>query len=156
MIRKTEVRSTGARVSGREDCIGQCEAAVAAAALISGSVIACAVPPAAGATGSAGPARCQSNQVAAAPQVCVAKGDPRGAEVLATIRALQAKYSQKAVIFGVWDGRKVVISGALGTSYPGVPATRAMHFRMGNVTESMQTTLLLQLVVGGPGKDPVG
>ena len=53
------------------------------------------------------------------------------------------------MIFGVWDQGTQVISGALGTSYPGVPANRSMHFRIGNVTETFETTLLLQLVDRG-------
>ena len=102
-------------------------------------------------------ASCASNQVAVAPDVCVAKGNARASKVLATIRALQSQYSLKSVIFGAWEGETQVISGALGTSYPGVPATRAMHFRIGNVTETFETTLLLQLVDQGKLRldDPV-
>jgi D-alanyl-D-alanine carboxypeptidase len=102
-------------------------------------------------------ATCSTNQVAVAAEVCVAKGDPPATKVLATIRALQAQYSLKSVIFGVWEGGTQVLSGALGNSYPGVPASRAMHFRIGNVTETFETTLLLQLVDRGKIRldDPV-
>jgi CubicO group peptidase (beta-lactamase class C family) len=109
------------------------------------------------AASSTAAASCASNQVAVAANVCVAKGDARGSKVLATIRALQSQYSLKSVIFGAWEGETQVISGALGTSYPGVPATRAMHFRIGNVTETFETTWLLQLVDRGKIRldDPV-
>ena len=59
---------------------------------------------------------------------------------------MRSTYSLRAVVFGVWDGQKQVISGAVGNAYPGVDATRAMHIRIGNTTESIETTLLLQLV----------
>lgn len=75
--------------------------------------------------------------------------DPRCAQVIATVRTLQRRDSLQAVIFGVWRGRKELASGALGIALPGVPATRAVHFRIGNTTESFETTLLLQLVDRG-------
>ena len=65
------------------------------------------------------------------------------------IGQLQMQYSLNSVIFGVWAGGDQVVSGALGTALPGVPATRADHFRIGNTTESLETTLLLQLVDRG-------
>jgi CubicO group peptidase (beta-lactamase class C family) len=94
-------------------------------------------------------AACPSGQVASGTRVCLARGDPRAASVLSTVRAVQHQYAQKAVLFGVWQHGRVVATGALGTSYPLVPATPAMHFRIGNVTESMTCTLLLQLVERG-------
>ncbi len=111
----------------------------------------------AGAAPTGASARCSSNQTAVAADVCTAKGDARGPQTLALVRKLQAKYSLKSVIFGVWEGGTEVVSGALGTSYPLVPASRAMHFRIGNVTETFETTLLLQLVDRGKIRldDPV-
>jgi D-alanyl-D-alanine carboxypeptidase len=59
---------------------------------------------------------------------------------------MRSTYSLRSVVFGVWDGQKQVIAGAVGNAYPGVDATRAVHIRIGNTTESIETTLLLQLV----------
>jgi CubicO group peptidase (beta-lactamase class C family) len=52
-------------------------------------------------------------------------------------------------MFGAWRGRDEVVSGALATALPGVPATRAVYFRIGNTTESFETTLLMQFVDRG-------
>ena len=51
-----------------------------------------------------------------------------------------------SMVFGVWRNGRPLVTGALGSALPGVRATRDMHFRIGNVTESLTTTLLLQLV----------
>ncbi len=42
-----------------------------------------------------------------------------------------------------------MVTGAVGNAYPGFVATPNMHFRIGNTTESFETTLLLQLVQEG-------
>ncbi len=123
-------------------------------ALLSAVMLLCmsaafANPSSAGASPSTGSTRCASQQTAVAPNVCVATGNSRGSQILATVRSLQAQYSLKSVIFGVWDKNTELISGALGTSYPGVAASTSMHFRIGNVTETFETTLLLQLVDRG-------
>jgi D-alanyl-D-alanine carboxypeptidase len=99
--------------------------------------------------GSSAPGRCPQGQIAAAPQVCLAAGDPRAQEILSIMESAQRRYSQKAMLFGVWDNGRVIATGALGTSYPLVPATANMHFRIGNITESMTCTLLLELVDRG-------
>ena len=74
---------------------------------------------------------------------------PSGKKVTRTVRALSEKYPLRSTLFGVWKKGRRLASGALGWSRPGVPATRADHFRIGNVTESLTTTLLLQLVDEG-------
>lgn len=52
----------------------------------------------------------------------------------------------KAIVYGLWiDGRPVSIK-AIGKSMTDVPATTDMHFRIGGVTETLLTTLLMQLV----------
>jgi D-alanyl-D-alanine carboxypeptidase len=72
-----------------------------------------------------------------------------GKRITRTVGALARKYPLRATLFGVWvDGRRLA-SGALGHSWPGVPATRSDHFRIGNTTESMMATLLLQLADEG-------
>lgn len=54
--------------------------------------------------------------------------------------------SLNSMVYGVWiDGRPLAI-GALGNALTGVPATDNMHFRVGNVTESMDATLLFRYV----------
>ena len=74
---------------------------------------------------------------------------PSGKKITRTARALTEKYPVRATLFGVWkDGRRLA-SGAFGESRPGVPATRADHFRIGNTGESIIVTLLLQLVDDG-------
>ena len=92
---------------------------------------------------------CPAGQAPAGPQVCLATGDPQAAQALSVVRSEYAKYSLNATLFGVWRSGKVVAEGALGTSYPLVPAARDMHFRIGNIVESMTCTLLLQLVERG-------
>lgn len=98
---------------------------------------------------ASGPARCLGYQRAVAVDVCADRSDPRAPEIVAAVRKLQEQYSLRAVVFGVWDGRKELVSGALGNAYPGVRADRRMHFRVGNVTEALTSTLLLQLVDEG-------
>lgn len=84
-----------------------------------------------------------------AAHVCAASGDSRGGAVLSIIERLQTKYSLRSVTFGVWQRGKPVVTGAIGNAYPGFAATPAMHIRIGNTTESFETTLLLQLVQKG-------
>ncbi|MGP0032705.1 MAG: serine hydrolase domain-containing protein [Acidimicrobiales bacterium] len=122
-------------------------AAAALVAPIGGWAVAGAGPAAAGVPNA--PARCAGYETRAAPQVCVARGDRRGQQILAIVKAAKTKYALNAIMFGVWQHGREVASGALGTSYPLVPATRDMHFRIGNITESMECTLLMQLVERG-------
>jgi D-alanyl-D-alanine carboxypeptidase len=85
---------------------------------------------------------------AAGGDVCV-NGTRRAQAVVDAIRSKKDQFSLNAVVFGVWQHGHVVATGALGTAAPGVPATRAMHFRIANTTETMTTTRLLQLVDAG-------
>jgi D-alanyl-D-alanine carboxypeptidase len=57
----------------------------------------------------------------------------------------------------VWIGDQPAVSGAIGAAMPGVPASRDMRFRTGNVNEAFETTLLLQYVDQGKVKltDPI-
>lgn len=70
-------------------------------------------------------------------------------EIIQIISKEKEKHNLKAVVFGVWQDNKLVASGALGDSMTGVPATKDMHFRIGGITETFLTTLLLQLVDAG-------
>lgn len=51
----------------------------------------------------------------------------------------------QAVIFGMWSGNTEVLTDAIGYSAPGIPATTAMHFRIGGITETFLVTLLYML-----------
>jgi D-alanyl-D-alanine carboxypeptidase len=74
---------------------------------------------------------------------------PSGREIARTAQALSAHYKVRATLFGVWIGGRKLVTGAYGEALPGVPATTADHFRIGNITESITTTLLLQFVDQG-------
>ncbi len=69
--------------------------------------------------------------------------------MLSIIQRLQAQYSLRSVTFGVWQRGKPLVTGAIGNAYPGFDATPTMHIRIGNTTETFETTLLLQLVQKG-------
>jgi D-alanyl-D-alanine carboxypeptidase len=67
-------------------------------------------------------------------------------------RAVQAQFEKlplRATLYGVWVKGRPLVTGALGQAKPGVPATTDDHFRIGNITEAMTVTLLLQLVDEG-------
>lgn len=66
-------------------------------------------------------------------------------QLRAILRAESAKARTRAVIFGMWVGDKEILTEALGESEPGVPATTAMHFRIGGITETFMSTVLLIL-----------
>lgn len=52
----------------------------------------------------------------------------------------------KSIIYGLWINGEPVSTNAFGESMTGVPATKDMHFRIGGVTETLLTTVLMQLV----------
>ena len=64
--------------------------------------------------------------------------------IAASMRQLFGGNGLSAMVFGVWVKGRPVVTGALGSALQGVAATRDMHFRTGNVTETMTTTLLLR------------
>lgn len=67
-------------------------------------------------------------------------------KLLAQLGVTIESNSVKSLIYGLWiDGNPVSID-ALGVSMTGVPATTKMHFRIGGVNETIQTTMLMQLV----------
>ena len=100
------------------------------------------------ATGGRTSAQCALGQHLAAAEICAAR-DPQISKVSATVRHLKQHYALQAVMFGVWRGRTQLLSGALGSALPGVRATPSSSFRIGNTTESFETTLLMQLVDRG-------
>jgi D-alanyl-D-alanine carboxypeptidase len=74
---------------------------------------------------------------------------PSGKRVARVVHALKDRYPLRSTIFGVWIKRRPLVTEALGQARPGVPATTRDHFRIGNITESMTVTMLLQLVDEG-------
>ena len=86
--------------------------------------------------------------VSSGPASAASRGST-GDEVTAAVQQLFDSQPLNATIYGVWKGGKPIATGALGEAAPGVPATKADHFRIGNVTESMTITLLMQLVDRG-------
>lgn len=52
------------------------------------------------------------------------------------MRQLFRSSSLNSMVFGVWMNGRPLVSEALGSAVPGVHATRNMHFRIGNVTET--------------------
>jgi D-alanyl-D-alanine carboxypeptidase len=86
----------------------------------------------------------------AAPAVASAGSqDGLAVELRQAVNAQFEKRPVRSALYGVWVDGRPVVSGALGESRPGVPATKADHFRIGNVTESFTVTRLLQLVDEG-------
>lgn len=71
---------------------------------------------------------------------------PTGGRVAQAVRVLMHRYPLRSVLYGVWINGRPLVVGAVGESQPGVAASTADHFRIGNTTESFTTTLLLQLV----------
>jgi CubicO group peptidase (beta-lactamase class C family) len=61
------------------------------------------------------------------------------------LRAESAKAGTQAVVFGMWVGETEILTEALGNASPGVPATTAMHYRIGGITETFLSTVLLLL-----------
>ena len=55
----------------------------------------------------------------------------------------------QAVQFGMWVGRQEVLTMALGNSMTTVPAATNMHYRIGGITWTFQSTLLLMLAEQG-------
>ncbi len=61
------------------------------------------------------------------------------------LRTESDKAGTQAVVFGMWVGEKEILTEALGSTTPGVPATTAMHYRIGGITETFLSTVLLVL-----------
>ena len=79
----------------------------------------------------------------------VRAASPSGQQIASAVRKLKQQYHLRSVYFGVWVAGRRLASGTLGESAPGVKATPADHFRIGNITETFETTLLLKLVEQG-------
>ena len=119
------------------------------AALLAALAVGC------GSADTAGPvavlaADCAEGQEQVAPNVCVDPDDPDGRKAADVVEKLRKRYQLNASIFGIWKGDEELVTGAVGQGLiPNVAASRDMHFRICNVTETMTTTLLLQYVDEG-------
>ncbi|MFZ0676789.1 serine hydrolase domain-containing protein [Candidatus Binatus sp.] len=83
------------------------------------------------------------------PAACAPTSDtPTGtaASLLSVLTHAKNAYGLNALIFNATRGSKPILTTALGNSTPGVPASTAMHFRVGMAAEQFEATLLLQLV----------
>jgi CubicO group peptidase (beta-lactamase class C family) len=78
-----------------------------------------------------------------------ASAAPSAKRITKTVRAISEKYPVRSTLFGVWVKGRPLAIGALGKARPGVLARKAAHFRVGNVTESFTTSLLLQFADEG-------
>ena len=79
----------------------------------------------------------------------VRAASPSGQQIASAVRKLKQQYHLRSVYFGVWVAGRRLAGGTLGESAPGMKATPADHFRIGNITETFETTLLLKLVEQG-------
>ncbi|MBE9202785.1 beta-lactamase family protein [Synechocystis salina LEGE 06099] len=70
-------------------------------------------------------------------------------EILAILQQAQQEYGLSALLCGVWQREKTIISTAIGHSQTNVPATTAMHLRAGGVTITCICLVLLRLVDRG-------
>ena len=66
-----------------------------------------------------------------------------------SVEQLREKHEARAVIAGLWVGKKPLARIALGTSMTGVPATTDMSFRIGGVSQTFLGTLVIKLVEQG-------
>ncbi|WP_328761695.1 MULTISPECIES: serine hydrolase domain-containing protein [unclassified Streptomyces] len=83
------------------------------------------------------------------PASCVSSPTPAGGQarqVMDIARQAQKDLGLNAVVLRVTRDGKEVVTGALGQSMTGVPATADMHFRSGSVAIAYMGDVLLQLV----------
>jgi D-alanyl-D-alanine carboxypeptidase len=71
------------------------------------------------------------------------------ASFLRILTKAKTQHGLAAVIFSGTTRSGPILTTALGDSTPGVPATTAMHFRVGMASEAFETTLLLTAVEQG-------
>ena len=94
-------------------------------------------------------ADCSKSQEQLSPNVCADPSDPKARAVADLVQRLRTRFKLNASIFGVWKGSDQLVTGADGEAMPGVPATRDLHFRICNTTETITTTLLLKKIDDG-------
>jgi len=68
------------------------------------------------------------------------------AQINKVVAEARKQYGLSAILFGVWEGERELVTGALGSSTKDVPANKQMNFRTGGVNEMVMTTILLKLI----------
>ena len=71
------------------------------------------------------------------------------ARVRSIVEAEAQKVETNAVLFGMWERNREILTMALGNSMTTVPAATNMHYRIGGIAETFMSTLLLMLVEQG-------
>jgi D-alanyl-D-alanine carboxypeptidase len=84
------------------------------------------------------PAMADDREVAIDPEV-----------LTALVAEMQRSYGVPGLIVGIQSGDEAPLIIAAGTSLPGLPATPDMHFRIGAISITTLTTILMQLVDEG-------
>lgn len=69
--------------------------------------------------------------------------------IYSRLQILKEQTNVKALIAGVWEGDKNILSAAFGESMTSVPADTSMHVRIGGITETFFGTLVMILVDKG-------
>jgi len=74
------------------------------------------------------------------------------AAIASALAGIKERNQLNAIIVGAEQDGAPIFRTALGESTPGVPATTAMHFRIGGVGWQYLTTVMLRMVEQGPGR----
>lgn len=74
---------------------------------------------------------------------------PEAARLREVLVQARNETGAEAVLFGLWRGDRAVMVTALGNSMTTVPATPDMHYRIGGITETVMSTLLMMLAEHG-------
>lgn len=82
---------------------------------------------------------------------------PESQKIDDIVRAQVTELGLSGAVYGVWRGDTEVVTGAVGESPLGVPATTDMQLRVGQPMEPMLSTVLLQLDESGtlPLDEPI-
>ena len=67
------------------------------------------------------------------------------AQIKQVLAEAKEEYGLSAIVYGVWDGNREMLTGTIGTSN-NAPAHPKMNYRAGGVTEIMQGTILMRLI----------
>ncbi|WP_053702019.1 serine hydrolase domain-containing protein [Streptomyces sp. WM6368] len=129
-------------------------------ALLCATALLAAVLPAGGAWAATDPGTSAGTSPGSAPASCTASPAPSGGEakqIMDIARAAQKELDLNAVVLRVTRDGQEVVTGALGESMTGVPATADMHFRAGSVAIVYMGIAALQLVEDGKAAldDPI-
>lgn len=86
------------------------------------------------------------------PTACLPTATPASAPATSLLDVLtqaRAAHGLRAIVFNATQNGQPVLTTALGESKPGVPASTAMHFRVGMAAEQFVTTVMMRLVDEG-------